>query len=78
MLDNMNLADAYYLVFKDLTKDEGLLTGVYDAKHGGSDFMYGIAIVMEHIACEVGDDCYEAFYDKFYKNMVESEKRARK
>ena len=72
----MNKADAYYIVYKDLTEDIGMFTGVYDAKNGKPEFMHGIATVMEHIACEVGDDCYEAFYDKFYKNMVESEKRA--
>ena len=75
MLDKMNLADAYYLVFKDLTKDEGLFTGVYDAKHGNPDVVYGIGIVMQHIACEVGDDCYEAFCDKFCENMQKSEER---
>ena len=77
MLDKMNLADAYYLVYKDLTKDEGMFTGVYDAKHGGSDFMYGIATVMEYIAYQVGDGCYEAFCDKFCENMRKSEERAK-
>lgn len=74
----MNLTDAYYLVFKDLTEDEGLLTGVYDAKHGKADFMDGIATVMECIAYKVGDDCYEAFCDKFCENMLKSEEKAKK
>lgn len=78
MLEKMNLADAYYLVYKDLMKDEGLFTGVYDAKNGKSEFMDGIATVMEYIAYQVGDDCYNAFCDKFAENMLKSEERARK
>ena len=77
MREKMNLADAYYLVFKDLTKDIGMFTGVYDAKNGKSGFMDGIATVMEYIAYQVGDDCYNAFCDTFAENMLKSEEKAR-
>lgn len=78
MIDKMNKTDAYYIVYKDLTEDIGMFTGVYDAKNGKPEFMHGIATVMEYIAYQVGDDCYEAFCDKFCENMRKSEKRARK
>lgn len=78
MLDKMNLADAYYLVFKDLTKDEGSFTGVYDAKYGNPNVMYGIGFVMQQIAYKVSEDCGDAFYDRFFENMVKSEREARK
>ena len=73
----MNKADAYYIVCKDLTKDIGMFTGVYDAKNGKPEFMHGIATVMEYIAYQVGDDCYEAFCDKFCENMRKSEERVK-
>jgi len=67
--------EAYKLVFDDLTKCN-MFKGIYDAKHGNEDFMYGILIIMENIALNVSEDCYEKFTAEFTKNMVESENKA--
>ena len=69
----MTLDDAYYLVYKDLTKEDGLLTGKYDAKNGSKQFMNGVWTVMELIAYGVGIDCYEAFNERFCRNLEKSE-----
>lgn len=68
--------DAFYIVFKDLTKDEGLFTGRYDAKNGSRQYMHGINSVMEYIAYKVGEDCLDAWVDRFAKNMIESQEKA--
>ena len=68
--------DAFYIVFKDLTKDEGLFTGRYDAKHGSRQYMHGISSVMEYIAYRVGEDCLDAFNEHFVSNLIESEEKA--
>jgi hypothetical protein len=65
--------DAFYIVFKDLTKDEGLFTGRYDARYGNKHYMYGINSVMEYIAYRVGEDCFNAFNKHFTNNMIKSE-----
>ena len=72
----MSLDDAYYLVYKDLTKMDGVLTGKYDAKNGSKQYMNGVWSVMELIAYGVGIDCYHAFNERYSKNMVESMERA--
>ena len=68
--------DAFYIVYKDLTKDEGLFTGRYDAKNGSKQYMHGINSVMEYIAYRVGEDCLDAWVDRFAKNMIESQEKA--
>lgn len=68
--------DAFYIVYKDLTKDEGVFTGRYDVKNGSEKYMYGVCSVMEYIAYKVGEDCYDAFTDRFTKNMIESQEKA--
>ena len=67
---------AYYIVFKDLTKKEGFFIGLYDAVHGKSVFMHGIATVMEVIAINVSEKTYEEFSDRFTSNMIMSEDKA--
>ena len=67
--------DAYKLVFDDLTKCN-MFKGIYDAKHGNADYMYGILTIMENIALNVSEDCYEKFTAEFTKNMTESENKA--
>lgn len=70
--------DAYRIVFEDMMDSGcGLLVGKYDAKNGNESFMYGIATVMEWIACRANEDTGEAFSSLFVKNMIES-KRKRK
>lgn len=71
----MTLDDAYYLVYKDLTKEDGLLTGKYDAKNGSKQYMNGVWSVMELIAYGVGIDCYEAFNERFCRNLEKSQEQ---
>ena len=52
-----------------------LFIGKYDAKNGNEKFMYGICTVMEFIANEISEETYEKFYDKFLKNMIDSESK---
>lgn len=52
-----------------------LFIGKYDAKNGNEKFMYGICTVMEFIACEISEEIYEEFSDKFLKNMIDSESK---
>lgn len=68
--------DAFYIVFKDLTKDEGLFTGRYDAKNGSKQYMHGVSSVMEYIAYRVGEDCLDAFNEHFVNNLIKSEEKA--
>ena len=52
-----------------------LFIGKYDAKNGNKKFMYGIGTVMEFIANEISEETYEKFYDKFLKNLIDSESK---
>lgn len=65
----------YAMVFKDLL-DIPLFKGKYDAAHGNKHFMYGIATVMEAIACRISSDIYDEFVNTFTNNMVKSEEEA--
>lgn len=75
----MTLQDAYRIVYNDiLNKDVGLLVGKYDAKNGNTDYMHGIATVMEFIAINVSETDCDDFENIFYNNMLESRERAEK
>lgn len=74
----MNTYDAYCIVYKDLTKKEGLFTGKYDVKHGNKAFMYGVLSVMQYIAYNVGEGCMDDFIDRFFGNMEKSEQERKK
>jgi len=67
--------EAYKLVFDDLTKCN-MFKGIYDAKHCNANFMYGILAIMENIALNVSEDCYENFTTEFTKNMIDSKHKA--
>lgn len=67
----MDKSEAYRIVYEDLTKDDWLFTGKYDAENGNKHFMYGIASVMEEIAYEAGR--YEEFSEKWDSNIAKSE-----
>lgn len=54
----------------------GLLYGHYNAKNGRTEFMHGIATVMEYLAYLVSDDYGAEFEKIFIKNMEESENKA--
>lgn len=71
----LSKSEAYKIVFDDLIKRD-LFKGIYDAQHGTDSFMYGVVTVMEDIAINVSEDCYEKFEDEFMENMAESENRA--
>lgn len=69
----MEKSEAYRIVYEDLTREDGLFTGRYDAVNGTSTYMYGIASVMEKIAYEAGR--YEEFSEKWDGNFMKSEGR---
>ena len=64
-------AAAYKIVFNDLMQNP-MFRGKYDAEHGSQAFMHGISTIMENIAWNVSQDCYEDFQNEFCKNMAES------
>lgn len=68
-------AAAYKIVFNDLMQNP-MFTGKYDAAHGSQAFMHGISTLMENIAWNVSQDCYEDFQAVFSKNMAESLEKA--
>lgn len=67
----INKKEAYSIVFEDLRKIF-LFKGIYDAKNGNENFMYGIGTVMECIALGVSEKEYENFNNEFYRNMCAS------
>ena len=56
----------------DLTNSSALFRGIYDAKNGSEEFMYGMITVMEAIAYKVDEDYAEKFTQNFLKNMQKS------
>lgn len=66
---------AYWIVFKDLTKN-GIFNGIYDARNGNANFMYGMAMVMEQIAYNVSTKIGDEFASNFTDNMIFSEAKA--
>lgn len=70
----MDKKEAYEIVYNDLIA-ANLFRGIYDARHGNISFMNGIACVMEVIADNAGK--LEEFDNIFYKNLAESEKKAK-
>ena len=75
----MNKREAFDIVFHELIKIP-MFTGIYDAKNGGEDFMYGIQLVMERIAYELDDNesLLDSFSDFFTHNIVVSQAKAGK
>ena len=49
-----------------------LFNGIYDAKNGDEQFMYGIEIIMEYLAVNISDEYFAEFCDTFAKNMLKS------
>lgn len=50
-----------------------MFNGIYNAKNGKEDFMYGIETVMECLAYMVSDEYGDSFSDTFVKNLIASE-----
>lgn len=67
----MEKTEAYRIVYEDLTKDDWLFTGKYDAENGNKHFMYGIASVMGKVAYEAGE--YDKFSERWDSNIAKSE-----
>jgi hypothetical protein len=60
--------------YKLFPKDSGIFSGVYDARNGKVDFMYGVKTVIEYLACQVSDEFADEITREFFINMVKSEK----
>lgn len=72
----MNKAEAYKIVFEDLSQCR-MFRGHYDAKNGGRMYMNGILTVMEALAYRAGEAaCADAFVSLFIDNMIKSEEKA--
>lgn len=68
---------AYKIVFNDLKKIN-IYCGIYDAKNGEPNFMYGIWTIMEHIAYEADERQVGEFNGLFSDNMDTSEEKAKR
>lgn len=74
----MDITEAAQIVLDRLSECP-MFIGKYDARRRNEKskhYMYGIATVMENIALLVSDECLDEFADRFWDNMVESERRA--
>ena len=49
-----------------------MFRGIYDAKNGEEEFMYGVLTVIEYIANKAGNASYP---EMFLKNMAKSEEK---
>lgn len=77
-MKEINTETAFNIVYEELTSSDGcqLFRGIYDARNGKEDYMYGISTVMEYIANQVSEQTCEEFQEMFYDNMRESEWKA--
>ena len=71
----MDKSEAYKIVFDDLIQC-GLFRGIYDARCGNKEYMFGIETVMGNIAYNVSEECYDKFDNMFCNNITKSEKEA--
>ena len=70
--------DAYKIVYNDiLNRDIGLFLGRFDAKNGKSEFMYGIATLMDFIAYESSEADYDDFQKIWSENFQKSIDKAK-
>lgn len=53
-----------------------MFNGIYNAKNGSAQFMYGISTVMEYLAYRVSDEYGDSFSDTFVNNLIDSEQKA--
>ena len=54
-----------------------MFNGIYNAKKGSVQFMYGISTVMECLAYRVSDEYGDKFSDTFVQNLIISEQKAK-
>lgn len=71
----MEKAEIYKTVLEDLVECPMFL-GVYDAKNGSEQFMYGVQTVMEFIAYNCGEEIYNEFEEIFLENLQKSVDKA--
>lgn len=67
----MDKTTAFRIVYEELTKNP-MFCGVFDARHGKREFMYGICTVMENIADNVSEDTYNEYSAMWCDNIVNS------
>ena len=72
----MNKKIAYTIVFSDLMESAKMFRGIYDAKNGKDDFMFGIETVIEYIASQVDENAVDKFINTFTENMIKSKEKA--
>lgn len=53
-----------------------MFNGIYNAKNGSVQFMYGISTVMEYLAYRISDEYGDSFSDTFVNNLIDSEQKA--
>lgn len=54
----------------------GMFKGLYDARNGNRDFMYGVGTVMENLAYMISEEKGEKFSELFTANMIACEELA--
>ena len=74
----MTKQDAYRIVYNDiLNRDIGLFLGRFDAKNGKSEFMYGIATLIDFISYESSEADYDDFQKIWSENFQKSIDKAK-
>ena len=59
-------------------REISMFNGIYDAKNGSVQFMYGILTIMECLAYRVSDKYGDNFSDTFLQNLIDSEQIAKR
>lgn len=54
-----------------------MFNGIYNAKNGSVQFMYGISTVMEYLAYRISDEYGDSFSDTFVNNLIASEQKVK-
>jgi hypothetical protein len=73
---NPNEKEVLQKVFAEM-QQVPIFSGVFDAKNGSWEFMHGVACVMEYLAQEISEECYEDFDKKFAINFQKSLDKAK-
>ena len=75
---NDTTKEAYRIVLNDILNNGcEMFAGIYDAKYGSAEYMYGISTVMECLAYRVSDEYGDDFSDTFIQNLIVSEQKAK-
>lgn len=71
----MNKREAYKIVLDDLLECN-MFKGIYDARNGKPEFIYGIQTIIENIAYMIDDETGDKVSDMITRNIIESMKKA--